>query len=296
MAAGRSRSAATSRGRRPSFFSLRASFAHAVVFPEPWTPAIITTAVRAEGTTNRTYSPPSVSWSSSRTTLITCCAGVRLCITSSESARARTRSRNPSATSTATSASSSAVRMSASALSICFGCSFPRERSFLKVPSSLEVRVSNIGCGLPSAPRASREPGHGPGGDQASYSPLLATRGLRSEDLLDRLEERDRAERLGEVVVGAARHRGGPALLPRRGHHDHPDLRRRGVVLDGGEHVGPGRAGDAHVEQDQVGRVLVDGGERLIPVGCLVDVEPLALEDEAHRLPHRGVVFDDQDA
>ncbi len=58
----------------------------------------------------------------------------------------------------------------------------------------------------------------------------------------------------------------------------------------------PDGPGDAHVEQDEVGPFIVDGGERLIAVGRLIDVEPLALEHEAHRLPHRRMVFDDQDA
>ena len=179
-AAGRSRSAATRSGRRPSFFSRSASFADAVVFPEPWTPAIMTTAVRAEGTTNRTNSPPSVACSSSRTTLITCCAGVRLFMTSSESARVRTRARKASATSTATSASSNAVRMSSRALSTCLGCNLPRERSFLNVPSSFAVSVSNIASGLPSAFRESREPTRAPGSSTASYSPGPTASGPRT--------------------------------------------------------------------------------------------------------------------
>ena len=144
-AAGRHRSAATSNGRLPLDLRCSAIFAHAVVLPEPWTPAIITTAGLDEGSENGTCVPPMVVWSSSRTTLITCWAGVRLFMTSSESARSRTRARRSSATSAATSASSSAVRMSVSAASTCLGWSFPRERSFLKMPSRRSVSVSNIG-------------------------------------------------------------------------------------------------------------------------------------------------------
>jgi hypothetical protein len=69
-APGRCRSAAASSGRRP--FSLRwsASLAHAVVFPEPWRPAIMTTA--GEGSLNGRCSPPRVWTSSSFTTFTTC--------------------------------------------------------------------------------------------------------------------------------------------------------------------------------------------------------------------------------
>jgi hypothetical protein len=71
-AAGRHRSAATSSGRLPLDLCCTASFAHAVVLPEPWTPATITTAGLALGSWKGTCVPPIVSWSSSRTTFTTC--------------------------------------------------------------------------------------------------------------------------------------------------------------------------------------------------------------------------------
>src|SRR5581483_9668377 len=147
IAAGRWRSAATSNGCLPFSLTIRASFAHAVVLPEPWTPATITTAGLALGSVNAACVPPMVAVSSSRTTLTTCWAGVRLRITSSERARVRTRSSRSSATSTATSASSRAVRMSARAASTCLGWSLPRDRSFLKTAFRRPVNVSNIAVG-----------------------------------------------------------------------------------------------------------------------------------------------------
>ena len=143
-AAGRSRSAATNRGRRPLPFSSMASLAQAVVFPEPWTPAIMTTAGRAWASVNGRCSPPRVTVSSSSTTFTICWPGVRLFMTSSDRARSRTRVRRSSATSTETSASSRAVRISPRALSTCFGWSLPRERSFLKTLFRRSVRVSNM--------------------------------------------------------------------------------------------------------------------------------------------------------
>src|SRR5919109_3698735 len=118
---------------------------------------------------------------------------------------------------------------------------------------------------------------------------------LRAEDLLDRLQQGDRAERLREVVVGPSRDRRGPALLAGRRHHDHPNVGGRGVPLHRREHVRTGRPGDAHVQEHQVGAIALHHGERLITIGRLLDLEPLPLQDQSHRLSHRGVVLDDQD-
>ena len=59
-AAGRWRSAPTSSGRRPWLLSSRASFADAVVFPEPWRPAIITTVGGFDDIVSLPVVPPSV--------------------------------------------------------------------------------------------------------------------------------------------------------------------------------------------------------------------------------------------
>src|SRR6266542_3634968 len=127
-AAGRWRSAATRSGCLPFSFRWRASFAHAVVFSEPWPPAIMITTGRAPGSRKGLCSPPRVTTSASRTTLSTCWAGVSDRMTSSEVARLRTLARKSSTTSRATSASSRAVRMSSRAASTCFGWSLPLAR------------------------------------------------------------------------------------------------------------------------------------------------------------------------
>src|ERR671919_779309 len=144
-AAGGWRSAATSMGRRPFSRRCSASFAHAVVFPDPCRPAIITTAGSAEGRTNGRCFPPSVSVSSSPTIFTTCWPGVTDRMTSSPIDRPLTRSRNESATSTATSASRRAALMSSRAASTCFGWSLPRDLSFLNTAPKRSLSCSNIG-------------------------------------------------------------------------------------------------------------------------------------------------------
>ena len=100
-AAGRSRSAAISRGRLPLPLSCFASLAHAVVLPEPWTPAIMMTAGRAPPSSKGWYSPPIVTVSSSSTTFTICWPGREaLHDLFGLSARSRTRPRKSSATST----------------------------------------------------------------------------------------------------------------------------------------------------------------------------------------------------
>ena len=93
-AAGRWRSAPTSSGRRPWLSRSCASFADAVVFPEPWRPAIITTLGGFDDTVSLPVVPPRVSTSSSLTILMTCCAGLRLFATSAPRARSFTRAMN----------------------------------------------------------------------------------------------------------------------------------------------------------------------------------------------------------
>jgi len=50
-----------------------------------------------------------------------------------------------------------------------------------------------------------------------------------------------------------------------------------------------------HVDQDQVGRLLVDRGEALVGPPSLPDGVALGLEMDAHVLSQRRVVVDDQD-
>src|SRR5262245_221727 len=143
-AAGRCRSAPTSNGRRPWLFSNRASFADAVVFPEPWRPAIMITVGGFDETFSLPVVPPSVATSSSLTILMTCCAGLRLFATSAPVARSLTRVMKLRATFTFTSASRRATRSSRATSSMSFSVSLPRLRSLRKTPSSRSESASNI--------------------------------------------------------------------------------------------------------------------------------------------------------
>ncbi len=124
---------------------MRASFAVAVVLPEPWSPAIrITVGGLGENVIRRPESPISVV-SSSFTTFTTCWPGLRLSITSAPSARSFTAAVNERTTLKLTSASSSARRISRIALFTSSSLSLPRERTSERTDCSLSERMSNIG-------------------------------------------------------------------------------------------------------------------------------------------------------
>ena len=115
--AGRSRPGAGGRRRRapascPSLRSISASFAAAVVLPEPWRPASRITVGRAAAKASRESPPPIIAVSSSWTIFTTCWPGVRLFVTSSPTARSFTRATKSFTTWRLTSASSSARRIS----------------------------------------------------------------------------------------------------------------------------------------------------------------------------------------
>ncbi len=118
--------------------------ADAVVFPEPWSPAIITTLGGFDDVVSLPVVPPRVWTSSSLTILMTCCAGERLLATSAPCARSFTRRMKLRATTTLTSASSSATRSSRQTSSISLSVSFPRLRSLVKMPSKRSASVSNM--------------------------------------------------------------------------------------------------------------------------------------------------------
>ena len=160
-AAGRCRSAPTSSGRRFWLLSRRASLAEAVVFPEPWRPAIITTLGGFDDVVSLPVVPPRVWTSSSLTILMTCCAGLRLFATSAPWARSLTRRMKLRATRTLTSASSSATRSSRQTSSISLSVSFPRLRSLWKMPSKRSASVSNMAQAstvVSASSRAARTP------------------------------------------------------------------------------------------------------------------------------------------
>ena len=105
-----------------------------------------------------------------------------------------------------------------------------------------------------------------------------------------------RAERLDDIVVGAAVQTANPvALLAARGQHDDrqragrrrpPDLPAYFETRDVRQHP---------IEQHRVGPALGDAQQRLLAVGRLVNGETLALQIVAQHRDKRCLVFDDQD-
>src|SRR5674476_1403745 len=144
MAAGRYTSAAMRTGRLPSFLSRLASLAHAVVLPEPCRPAIRMT-VGAWPLKASLESPlPMSATSSSLTIFTTCCAGVRLSMTSAPSARSLTWATNSRTTLKLTSASSSARRISRIAASMSSALSLPCPLRPCMTPCRRSVSASNM--------------------------------------------------------------------------------------------------------------------------------------------------------
>src|SRR5919204_2587166 len=152
IAAGRCRSAATRPGLRSALRKNSASFAAAVVFPDPCNPASRTTVGGRELKARPEAPAPISAVSSSWTIFTTCCAGVRLFRTSCPSARSRTWATNDLTTSKLTSASSSASRISRIAREIASSSSVPRLRRSPRALWSRSERASNTAaqctCGL----------------------------------------------------------------------------------------------------------------------------------------------------
>ena len=133
-AAGRCVSHAATATLLPSAPRDFASFAVAVVLPDPWSPAIRITVGPFEAKTSSRPEPPISSASCSLTTLTTIWPGSRLSRTPSPIAFSRTPATKPLVTLKLTSASSSARRISRIALSTSASVSFPRERRSESVP------------------------------------------------------------------------------------------------------------------------------------------------------------------
>src|SRR5258705_11827014 len=130
-------------GRLPRLRRCSASLPEVVVLPEPCRPVIITTAGEPTSA-SPTSLPPRSCCSSSRTTLVTCCAGENAVSTSAPTAFSRTRLVKSLTTLKWTSASRSATRISLSALSMCHSLRLPSPRSVLKTRSILSCRLSNM--------------------------------------------------------------------------------------------------------------------------------------------------------
>src|SRR6266542_4483413 len=143
IAAGRWRSAATSAGALPSFLSISASLAAAVVLPEPCRPASRITVGGRPAKASRESPPPITAVSSSWTIFTTCCPGVRLFSTSSPTARSRTRPTKSLTTRKLTSASSRARRTSRRAASTCASDSRPCPRRLAKMSCRRSESESN---------------------------------------------------------------------------------------------------------------------------------------------------------
>src|SRR5699024_6406686 len=143
-------SQATSSGERLCFLrKWLANFPVVVVFPAPCNPTIIMTVGERSATAILLCSPPIRSVSSSLTTLITCCPGVRLSMTSCPTARSLIRLIKSLTTLKLTSASNNASRTSrAISLTSC-SLTFPFAFIFLIVPCKRSVSPSNATDGLP---------------------------------------------------------------------------------------------------------------------------------------------------
>ncbi len=148
-AAGRCVSQAATATLLPSSLRKRASFAVAVVLPEPCRPAIrITVGPLPFGAKTRSRpEPPISSVSCSLTTLTTISPGFRLDSTPSPIAFSRTPATNCLVTLKLTSASSRARRISRIALSTSSSLSLPRERRSDIVPWRRSESWSNIEAG-----------------------------------------------------------------------------------------------------------------------------------------------------
>ena len=124
--------------------SQRASLPALVVLPAPCRPASITTTGRCARRLRPVLGSPMSRVSSSCTTLMNACPGVRLFVTSTPTARALTASVKLLTTGNATSASSSARRTSRTVSEMLSSVSRPRPDSDLSAAERLLVNRSNI--------------------------------------------------------------------------------------------------------------------------------------------------------
>jgi len=117
------------------------------------------------------------------------------------------------------------------------------------------------------------------------------------QNRLDPSHQLARGERLGDIIVGAGLEASDPVhLLAAPGHHDDRHIGRLGRAPQPAADLEPGNPLDHPVEQDDVGGML--GGEQqgLVPVGCVLDVEILALEVPLKQVGEGGIVLDQQQA
>ena len=104
-------------------------------------------------------------------------------------------------------------------------------------------------------------------------------------------------ERLGDIVVGAGVEPAHPvALLAARRQHDDRQVGGRGLAAQLAADLDARHQRQHPVEQDEVGHVLLDRGQRLLAVIGHRDAKARLLEVVAQQFDQRRLVLDDQHA
>src|SRR5215216_2808098 len=116
------------------------------------------------------------------------------------------------------------------------------------------------------------------------------------DQLLRGLDQLLWVERLADEALGAPRRRGPHRVLfDLAAEHDHRDRADAMPLVDPPEHLPPVHLGHHHVEEDQVGRLLLEHLQALLGAPRFAHGVPLHLEVDAYELPETLVVVDDQD-
>jgi hypothetical protein len=111
------------------------------------------------------------------------------------------------------------------------------------------------------------------------------------EELFDDGKQLERAERLGEVAIGARL--GGLGLIGfagAGGEHDDRRARKVRIAAQLTKHLEPASAGHHHVEHDDVGTMATSQFERLVSVTRLEDLVVPGSEGGSNELPENGFV------
>ena len=124
---------------------------------------------------------------------------------------------------------------------------------------------------------------------------VLFRQAARLRALLDGQEHLFVLERLGDVVERAEPHRFDRALDGGVGGHDDDD-RVRVPPADFGEHLEPGPVRKHEVEENDVVRLRLEGGEGARAVGRGGDLPSFPLQERGEDVPDHLFVIDDQNA
>ena len=132
-----------------------------------------------------------------------------------------------------------------------------------------------------------------PVGDGAGSGVRQAGAAGAAQHRADPQRQLTRAERLGDVVVGAGLEADETiGLVPQRGQHDHRD---RPPGAEPAAHLETVDAGQHEVEDDEVRGLLGHPAQRLLPVTHAFDVVPVADEVPSDDVGHGRIVVDDHD-